>query len=81
MELIFQVTTGTASGRAADTCDIGAAINENMSVNPNTYGTNFFIVLNLTGASGPETIRMQVALKIQKLLGGFRSQEHFISNF
>jgi hypothetical protein len=58
MELIFQVTTGTASGRAADTSDIGVAINENMSVSPNTYGTNFFIVLNLTGPSITGTTRM-----------------------
>ena len=81
MELIFQVIAGIAAGRAADTSDIGVAINEYMSVTPNTYGTNFFIVLNLTGPSVPGTIRMQVALKIQKLLGSFRSQEHFISNF
>ena len=81
MELIFQVIAGITAGRAADTSDIGVAINENMSVTPNTYGTNFFIVLNLTGPSVPGTIRMQVALKIQKLLGSFRSQEHFIANF
>lgn len=62
MELIFQVTAGTDAGRAADTSDIGVAKIENMSVTPNTYGTNFFIVLNLTGPSVLRTIRIQVAL-------------------
>jgi hypothetical protein len=50
MELIFQVTVGVAAGLTADTSTIGVARNENMSVSPNAYGTNFFMSLNLTGS-------------------------------
>ena len=50
MEFNFQVIAGVAAGVIADTCEIDGAKNDNTRVVPNTYGTNFFISLNLTGS-------------------------------
>jgi hypothetical protein len=63
MELNFQVKAGVAAGATADTCEIDVAKNDNMSVAPTAYETNFFMSLNLTGSSTPRPIEKQVALK------------------